>query len=111
MDLPQIIILGCFSKEINLTIPTFSFHKLSQFKFDGKGELTLHEHLFQVICFFLSNGIHCKDVMVRFLTLKFEGHVKRWYHTLLDASIHSFNQLVKELHKEFDRYDYWNVIK
>jgi len=49
--------------------------------------------------------------MVRFLTLKFEGHVKRWYHTLLDASIHSFNQLVKELHKEFDRYDYWNVIK
>jgi len=49
--------------------------------------------------------------MARFITLTFEGHVKRWYHTLSAALIHSFDQLVKELHKEFDMYDYQDVLK
>ena len=99
MAIPQIIILGCLSTYLNLTIPVKVFHNLSQFKFDGKGELTLREHLFQVVHVFYSNGIHCKDVIYRFLTLEFEGRVKRWCHTLPVASIHSFDQLAKSFIK------------
>ena len=49
--------------------------------------------------------------MSKLFTLTFEGHVKRWYHRLPTASIHSFGQLVKELYKSFDRYDYRDVLK
>ncbi len=87
MALSQFIILGYFSKGLNLTIHVEFFHNLSQFKFYGEGELTLREHMFQVIHFFLSNGILCKDFMVIFLMLTFEGRVKRWYHTLLASSL------------------------
>lgn len=106
----QIIIMGCFSREIEFTIPLEFFHNLCQFKFDGKGELIVLGHFFRFIqFFFLSNGIHCKYVQSRLFILKVECRVEKWCHTLPNASIHSFDQLVKELHEAFEKYDYQDV--
>ena len=49
--------------------------------------------------------------MAIFLTLTYKGRVKRWYHTLPIASIDSFKQVVKDLHKLFNTYDYRDVLK
>ena len=43
-----------------------------------------------------------------FLTL--EGRTKKWCHTLLKASIHSFEQLASELQQDFHRYDFQSVL-
>lgn len=91
MDLPQIIIPRCFSKEINSTILAEFIHELSEFKFDGEGESTFRDHLFQVVWFSFCHRICSKYVISRLLTLTFEVHVSQWCHTLPIASIHSFN--------------------
>jgi len=44
-----------------------------------------------------------------FLTL--EGRVNQWCNTLPLSSIHYFEHLIKELHLEFDSYDYQDVLK
>ena len=55
--------------------------------------------------------MHSNDFMDILLTLTFKGHVNWWCHTLTAASIHSFDQLANDIHKEFDRYYYQNFPK
>lgn len=74
-------------------------HDLSELKFDGEGESTFCERLFQVIYPCFCNKVSSEDIMARLLTLTFEGHVKQLYHTLLVASIHFLAQLTKMLCK------------
>lgn len=105
MDHPQIIILGCFSKDLNGIIPVEVIHNLSEFKFEGEGEYTFHEHLFQSFHLQLSHRLCSKDVMASLLTFTFEGYVNQWCHTLLNSFIHSFEQLTKKLHKSFKKYN------
>jgi len=88
MALPEIIILGCFSKELNCTIPAELIHDLSELKFDGEDESNFREYLCQVIHIFLCNRVESEYVMARLVNLTFEGRVKKWFHTLPIASIH-----------------------
>lgn len=44
--------------------------------------------------------------MDRLLTLTFDGHVNWWWHILPISSIHSLDQLAKNLDKYFDKYNY-----
>jgi len=109
MDHPQIIILGCFSKELNGIILVEVIHNLSKFKFDGEGESTFHQHLFQCFHLWISRRVCSKDDMASLITLTFEGLVNQWCHTLPNDFIHSFEQLAKKLHKSFSKYKYQDV--
>jgi len=65
----------------------------------------------EFVKFFFSIGVYFEDILARLFTLTLEGQAKKWCYSLLTASIHSFQQLVKELHKYFDRYEYQDVCK
>ena len=43
--------------------------------------------------------------------LTLEIRVKQWCHRLFAASIHSFEELVREVFEPFDTYDYQDVYK
>lgn len=109
MALSQIIIRGCFSRELDFNIPAEIIHDLSQFKFDGESELNFLEHFFKFMYFCISNGIQCKYIMANLFTLAFKGRVKKWCHMLPVAFVHSLEKLVKDLREAFESYDYQYV--
>src|SRR5699024_1207221 len=94
-----------FSKNVSQQASVSIIDNLSTLKFDGKGEMTLFEHISHFLKLCTKHNIHCEDVCCRFFILTFEGRVRQWCHTLTDAFIHSFKHLVRELFFTFYMYD------
>lgn len=90
MALPDIIIMGSPFVKYECTILMEIIHDLSKLKFNGEGEPSFRNHVRQFITFFKRHRIESRDVWAALLTLPFEGHVKKWCHTLPFASINSF---------------------
>lgn len=109
MALPEIIIWGCFSINLNCTIPTEVIHDMSELKFNGEGQSAFHVHLLQVMTLCHRHQIKSEDVWAILLTLTFEGHVKHCCHTLPIASISSFDQFTEMMIKSFDKYSHRDV--
>lgn len=86
-------------------------HDLPNLKFDGKGEITTLEHTSRFLEFYDSRKVDCEDVVCRLFTFTFKACIKQWHYTFLTASIHSFEQLVKEFYLAFNWYNYEDVYK
>jgi len=79
---------------------------MSQLKFDGEGGISITEHTSQFLKYSDISELIYEDVVCKLFTLTVDNRVKLWCHTLPSSSIHSFEQLFKEIHQEFDKYDY-----
>jgi len=86
-------------------------HELSNLKFYGKGQITILEHTSHFIEFYDSLKVDCEDVACRLFTFTFKACIKQWYNTFLTTTIHSFEQLVKEIYLAFDGCSYEGVYK
>jgi len=96
----------CFSKDVSLQVSESIIDYLSTLKFDDEGETTLLEHNLHFLEFCIEHNIHCKDVSCRLFILTFEGRIRKWCHTLTDASLHSFEHLVTKLSLTFDMFNH-----
>lgn len=71
----------------------------------------LSTHINDFLGFCKSLEIDDEDVMCILFTLTLEFRFYQWCYTLPSSSIHSFRQFTKELHQDFDWYDYRDVHK
>jgi hypothetical protein len=69
---------------------------ISQFIFDGEGETSASENVFQFWNFLFSHNISHEGVICRLFTVTFVGQVKSWCETLSVASIHTWEQFMHE---------------
>lgn len=96
---------------MSLNIPARLIQHLSKLKFDGKGGTTISDDTPQFLKFYDFYEVNYEDVSCKLFNLTLKGRVKKWCHSLPCDFIHSLEQLFKELHQAFDRYDYQNVYK
>lgn len=86
-------------------IPDKSLHVLSHVKFDGEGDTSIVEHASIFLKFSEYYEIDYEDVACIIFFLTLEGQISWWCHTRPPTSIHSLEQIIKELHFKFDKYD------
>lgn len=60
------------------------------------------EHTVHFLELCTEHNIHYKDVVCKSFIFTFEGRVRKWYHTLIDASIHSFEHFITKMSHAFD---------
>lgn len=101
----------CFSRTENMKVPKRIIDDLSNNKFNGEGETTLFVHTARFLKFCTKHNIHYEDVSCRFLILMFEVCIREWCYTLCTSSIHTFENIAKEIYHTFYRYDYKYVFK
>ena len=106
MTSSKIILPTCFSKDLKFQVSVNIIDDLSHLKFNGKGETTILEQIEHFLQFCTEHNILFQDVGCRFFILMFEECIRKWCHTLTDASIHSFEHFVTKLFHVFDRYDH-----
>lgn len=79
---------------------------MSKFRFDGEGGTFIAKYISPFLGLYKPQEIYDEDGVCILVTLTLEGLVKKWVHTFPIASIHSFDRFLKDIHQEFDKYDY-----
>lgn len=88
----------CFSNISNFKFPVELIDDSSQLKFDGEGNTFIVKHISLFLKFCEYYEINCEYASIKLFTITLEGRVNKWCQTLPSTSIHSFEQLVMELH-------------
>jgi hypothetical protein len=99
----------CFSGTVPPKPPRNILHFLSQLRFDGESEISASEHALHFWKFCCSHNITDGNTICRLFTLTFAGRVKSWCETLSIASIHTWEQFMREFLHAFENYDYDNL--
>jgi hypothetical protein len=79
---------------------------LSQLKFDGEGETYASRHALHFWKFCCSHNITNENVICSMFTLTFAGQVKSGARLCRPASIHTWEQFMREFFHSFENYDY-----
>ena len=83
---------------------------LSRFEFDGKGAATILGYTVEFVKFCFLNNVDSEEIIAQLFTLTLNGCVKQLCYYLLTTSITYFEHLFNELCRNFDKYEYRDVI-
>ena len=78
---------------------------LSRDTYDGEGEVALCSHGFSFMGFHERNEVLKNDIAYLLFAFTLRGHALQWCVTLHIASIHSYDQMIRELSHSFYHYD------